>query len=50
MHERFPESNFQIIGITEDEDLEELRRFLGERQMTWLQVQQLARFEDEVLI
>lgn len=49
MNERFSDADFQIIGVTEDEDLKMLREFLEERQMTWPQVQQLNSFEDEVL-
>ena len=49
LHERYEDADFQIIGITEDTDLEALGRFLKDRQMTWPQIQQRSKFEDEVL-
>ena len=38
MNDRFPESAFQIIGITQDDDTEKLKRFLGQREMTGIGV------------
>jgi hypothetical protein len=38
INDRFPESAFQIIGITQDDDTEKLKRLLGQREMTWPQV------------
>lgn len=42
-------SDFQIIGVSKDNDLNALRRFLAERALTWPQVQQLAEFNGDVL-
>ena len=49
MNESYSNDVFQIIGITDDKDLQKLNQFLKSKQMTWPQVQQLAQFENEIL-
>ena len=49
LNDSLSDSGLQVIGITKDKDLEKLKQFLGAKQMTWPQVQQLSEFEDEVL-
>ena len=44
-----PRSDFQIIGISNDKDLEALRRFLKDREVSWPQIQQVSAFEGETL-
>jgi len=49
LNEELPDSDFQLIGITQDNDLEILNQFLGENGMTWPQVQQLEEWEGEAI-
>lgn len=55
LQEELPASEFQIVGVAENDDLQKLRQFLLEHKMTWPQVRQNKKFEggtlhqDEVL-
>ena len=40
LYDEIPATQFQLVGITDDRDLEGLRNFLKERSMKWPQVQE----------
>jgi len=49
LEKELPPTHFQIIGISKDEDLEVLRRFIEDGEISWPQIQQVAEFEGEKL-
>jgi thiol-disulfide isomerase/thioredoxin len=50
MHEELPESEFALVGVTDDTDMEVLRSFLSDRGMKWPQIQQKNEFNDDGLL
>ena len=49
LHEGLSPTDFQLIGVTDDRDLEELEAFLEEREMRWPQVQEVVEWEGEAI-
>ncbi len=50
LYEELPASEFFMIGITEDKDLDVVNRFLDENDMRWPQVQQLVTWDEGVAV